>query len=123
MSALNEGRHTGEFILAESPGTLSRDAGTVTVPASTTLSPGYVLGQVSATGKWVPYDDTASDGREVARGVLYSELANEELSPADQTGVVINFGAEVREEDLVWLDDADADAGIVDLAGRYIKAR
>jgi hypothetical protein len=124
MSSETEGRYAGEFILAESPGTLSRDTVTVTVPASTTYTPGTVLGQIAATEAYAPYDDAASDGTETAVGILYGELENESaLAADDMTGVIVNFGAEVRSDDLVWGAGVDEDAGLADLAARYIKAR
>jgi len=123
---LTEGANTGEFILAESPGTISRDKVTVTVPASTTLPPGRVLAQLSADGKYVEYDNSGSDGSEQAAGVLYGELVNDTEAPVDKTGVVINWGAEVRSADLSWksgLSGSDETAGKADLAARGVKAR
>lgn len=38
------------------------------------LRPGLILGQVTATGKWTDYDKSASDGSEVAAGVLIEGL-------------------------------------------------
>lgn len=35
---------------------------------------GIVLGRVTATGLYGPYDNTATDGREVARGFLFGSL-------------------------------------------------
>lgn len=121
--ALTEGKYAGEFILGESPGTISRDTVTVTVPASTTLQPGAVLGQLSASGKYVPYDDAESDGRELAAGILNAELVNATLAPVDETAVIINWGAEVRADDLVWETGVDEDGGIADLAALGIKVR
>lgn len=123
MSELTEGRHTGEFILSELPGTLSRDTVTVDVPASTTLAPGTVLGQISASGYYAQYDDAASDGRETAAAILVGELANDTLGAVDVEGVVIDFGAEVRADDLVWGVGVDEAGGLVDLAALAIKAR
>jgi Na+-transporting NADH:ubiquinone oxidoreductase subunit NqrA len=124
MAELNEGKHTGEFILAEAPGTISRDTVTVTVGAATKLAPGTVLGKLSGTGLYVPYDDSASDGSENAAGILYGELDNSEgIAPADITGVVIDAIAEVREDDLVWGDGVDEAAGLADLLALNIKAR
>lgn len=126
MSTKTEGKHPSEFLVSEAPGTLSRDAVTVTVPASTTLTPGFVLGKLSATGKYVPYDNAGSDGSETAAAVLFDELANDTESGADATGVVINFAAEVRSADLVWADglnDAGKLAGLVDLRTLGVKAR
>lgn len=121
--SLTEGKYTGEFLVAESPGTISRDTVTVTVAASTTLAPGTVLGQIAASGKYVPYDDSYSDGREVAAGVLLGELVNAGGGPAHKTGVIVNWGAEVREDDLIWANGVDETGGLADLAALGIKAR
>jgi hypothetical protein len=124
--ALTEGKHTGEFILSEANGNRSRDNVTVTVPSNTTLSPGHVLAKLSATGKYVEYDNSGSDGSEAAAGVLYGELVNDTGAPVDMDGVVVNQDAEVRSDDLVWktgLVDADKDAGKADLLALGIKAR
>ena len=123
MTTLNEGRYAGEFILTELPGTLSRDVGTVVVPANTTLAPGTVLGRLSASAHYAPYDDANSDGSETACAVLLAEQANAERTPAEATAVVIDFGAEVRADDLVWGDGVDEAGGPIDLAAVAIKAR
>jgi hypothetical protein len=123
VGALTEGQYAAEFILAECPGTISRDSVTVTVAAATTLAPGTVLGQISASGKYVPYDDAASDGRETAAGILYAEAANAAGAPADQDAVIVNFAAEVRADDLAWAEGVDEDAGTADLAALGIKVR
>lgn len=125
MSTKTEGKHTGEFLVSEANGKLSRDQVTVTVPADTTLSPGYVLGQLSATGKYVPYDNTVTDGAEAAAGILYDELVNDDAENAvDKVATIINLNAEVRDADLVWLDEEnDKTAGIADLLALGIKAR
>jgi len=121
-----EGLHNAEFLISESPGYISRDEVTVTVPASTTLRAGTVLAKLSADGKYVEYDNAGSDGSEVAAGVLLAELSNDDVAPADMTGVVINWGAEVRKSSLSWksgLSDGDKSAAYADLAARGIKAR
>lgn len=120
---LSEGKYTAEFLVSEAPGTTSRDTVTVTVPANTTLTPGTVLGQVAATGKYVPYDDANSDGSETAAGVLYAELANATGAPADADGVIVNWSAEVREDDLVFGEGVDETGAKSDLAALGVKAR
>lgn len=126
MASKTEGQHTGEFVLSEANRSLSRDTVTITVPANTVLAPGFVLARLSADGKYVPYDNAGSDGSEAAYGVLYSEVRNDTGAPVDVTGVVVNGVAEVRKADLVWasgLSDSDKNAGIADLATRWIKVR
>jgi len=123
MSALTEGQHTGEFILSEAPGTLSRDTVTVDVPANTTLEAGTVLGQLSGTGHYAPFDETNSDGSETAAGILVGELVNDTDAVDAQEAVLLNLMAEVRADDLVWGDGVDEDAGLADLLALGIKAR
>lgn len=120
---LTEGQHTGEFILSEAPGTRSRDNVTVTVAANTTLAAGAVLGQLSASGKYVEYDDGFSDGREDAAGLLYANVVNDTDAEADFDGVVINTDAEVRADDLQWKAAVNEDKGTADLLALGIKAR
>jgi hypothetical protein len=122
MASNTEGKYNGEFILAECPGTISRSQGTVTVPASTTLSPGQVLGKLTATGKYVPFDNTATDGRESAAGVLYNELVNGTVSAADHAATIIDWSAEVRSSDLAW-GTASSVIGLPQLAALGVKAR
>jgi Bacteriophage lambda head decoration protein D len=123
MTVLTEGPHTGQFILSEANGILSRDNVTVTVPAHTTLEAGTVLGALSGSGHFVPYDDASSDGRETAAAILYAAVLNDTAIPADLEGVVIDCLAEVRAADLVFGDGVDEDAAIASLAQSFIKAR
>ncbi len=125
MPSFTEGRYRAEFILAEAPGTISRETVTVTVAAATTLAPGMVLGKITATGKYVPYNNAAVDGSEVAAGVLHGELKNAGGAPADFKGVIVTRIAEVRKADLNWNGQAQPaiDAGIVDLAARDVLCR
>lgn len=114
--SLTEGKYAGEFLLSEVPdGKISRDTVTVTVPATTTLDPGQVLGKITSTGKYVPVNNDAtpaSDGSQVAAGILYAALVNDGVSPVDMDGVVIDRDAEVRADDLEWgaSDPVDGEA-------------
>jgi hypothetical protein len=124
MAALTEGVYQGEFVQAESPGKISRDVVTVTVAASTILSPGQVLGKYSSSGKYVPVDSSDSLGNEVAAAILFSICDNSaSLSSADFTdAVVINFGAEVRDGALIWGTSNEA-TGKTQLATNGVKVR
>ena len=124
--SLSEGQHTGEFILAEPEPQISREKATVTIAASTKLEPGHVLAQLAADGNYVEYDNTGTDGSETAVAVLYGELENKELVPADIKGVVIARLAAVRKADLQWASGllaADKTAAYADLASVFIIAR
>lgn len=126
MGEKTELAHAGEFLVSEGNGTISRDKGTVTVPASSTLQAGTVLGQLSADDSFVQYDNAETDGREDAAGVLYNELVNEDTEEADVEATVIVRDAEVREDDLIFEDGTSAEdiaAALVDLKALGIIAR
>jgi len=126
MSTKTEGKHNLEFLVSEANGYRSRDKVTVTVPANTTLAPGYVLAKLSATGKFVPYDNSGSDGSEAAAGVNANELVNATGSPLDVVATVFVRHAEVRDADLEWegtVDSTGKTAGKADLAAIGIIAR
>jgi len=127
MSALTEGQHTGEYILSEAEGFLSRENVTVTIPTATKLGAGLVLGKLTATGKYVPYDNAGGDGSDVAAAVLYDNLDNSAgVAPLDVVAVVHIRDCEVRKGSLVWasgLVDADKTAAYADLAVEHVIAR
>jgi hypothetical protein len=51
MTVLTQGNQTGEFLLSEADGQLSRENVTVTVAGAVALPSGTVLGKITATGK------------------------------------------------------------------------
>jgi hypothetical protein len=79
------------------------DAALCTFP----LAKGQVMGKVTLTGLFGPYDNGASDGREVAYGVLDEELAADMVSatPQNITGIVGVMGT-AYESACVGLDAA-----------------
>jgi hypothetical protein len=89
MPTLQEGRHAGEFIVAEGNGTISRES--VTLLSGEDLDAGAVLGKVTASGKFKALDPAAIDG-----------------SAADTEGVAIVRLAEVHGGELVWPDGITA---------------
>lgn len=127
MEPKSEGQHTGEFLLSEVDKLISRENVTVTVGAETKLEAGHVLAELSATGKYVEYDNAGTDGSEIAAGVLYAEIDNTEgLAPADFDGVAIVRMAAVRKDDLKWNSGVDASgktAAYADLATAFVIAR
>ena len=123
MAALTETQHTGEFVLSEANGTRSRETVTVTVPTGG-LEAGSVLGQLAVGGKYVPYANADTDGRETAVAVLYSDLSGE--GAGDVSAAVIARDAEVRTADLKYLSGTSANdqaAALVELAAVGIIAR
>jgi hypothetical protein len=115
MTILTEGKHTGEFILSEGNGTISREEVTVAAAAAA-LAAGTVMGKITASGKYVAYNNAASDGSEVAAGILYTNVPD---SAADQKAVIIARQAEVLNSALTGIDAP----GKVDLAALGIIVR
>ncbi len=99
MPELQEGRYAGEFIVSEGNGTISRES--ITVLSGETLEAGAVLGKVTASGKYKALDPAASDGSQVAVGILYDAV---DASAADAECVAIMRLAEVNAAELVWPD-------------------
>jgi hypothetical protein len=125
--SLSEGQYAGEFIIAECHEQITREKVTVTVGTATKLQAGHVLAKLSATGKYVEYDNTGTDGSESAAAVLYATLDNSAGgAPADFTGVIVARIAAVRKADLQWNSGVDASgktAAYADLAAKLIIAR
>jgi hypothetical protein len=100
MTTFTEGLHTAEFLLSEGNGSISREQVTLAAAAAE-LAPGTLLGKITASGKYVAYSNAASDGSEVAAGVLYAKAPD---SAADQKIVIIARQAEVASYALIGLD-------------------
>lgn len=122
-ATFTEGSLPWEFLVTEAPGHISRRNITLSVAASTTLDPGTVLGKVTSSGKYVPWDDSWSDGRETVAGVLAGEAVNDAAEVADVEGVAIVGVAEVRSDDLVWEDGVSESAGQAGLEALHIRVR
>lgn len=98
--AMTEARRTGEFLISEASGTRSRSEVTIAAAAGALVA-GTVLGKITATQKYVAYNNAASDGSEVAAGVLYA--AAPDLA-VDQKAVAFVRDCEVAEMRLTGLD-------------------
>jgi len=113
MPELTEGMHAGEFIASEANGSRSREV--VTIDTGDLVA-GQVLGVITASGKYVAFNQDAVDGSEVAAAILYD---NTDASTADQEAVAIVRDAEVNGNDLTWpsdIEDAEKTAAIAQLA-------
>ena len=86
-----------DFVLSEAEGFRSRDNVVVT-QTGTEIKSGTVVSKLTATGKYVVYDDVGTDGSEVAAGVLYTHLP---ASTGDVKAVVFNADCEVRRGALI----------------------
>lgn len=108
-----EGIYAGEFLISESDdGSISRDA-VVIASGQGVLEAGAVLGKIALTGKFAAYDNSASDGTQVAAGVLYSKV---DATSADIDAVAVTRLAEVKTSLLSFKSDQDATAKAAALA-------
>lgn len=72
------------------------------------LNKGTVLGKITASGKWASYDNTASNGLEVASGVLLEDV---DASTVDRAALVLVRGpAIVKTNGLSWNPQNDSTA-------------
>ncbi|AZE04187.1 head decoration protein [Pseudomonas chlororaphis] len=101
MTTQREPMHAGEFLLSEGAGTISREA--INVQAGPALEPGQILGLVTATGEFAPYNPTAEDGSENAQAILYGPLGESDVVRRGRAVVRL---AEVSEAHLTGLDPA-----------------
>ncbi len=119
--ALTEALRPGEFILSEANGSISREE--VTIASGQNLAAGTVVGKVSASGKYIAYDDDNADGSQTAAGILYAAV---DATSADKKGVIIARHAEVVTSLLTFVatnDAGDITAGKADLAALQIILR
>lgn len=83
---------------------------------------GVVLGRVTATGLYEPYDNAAADGTEVAAGFLVEDVPYDRDSTANLAGALMWWG-EVVEAFLPapWVvpNDAATTAAKADLASKF----
>jgi len=109
-----ESMHAGEFLLSEGAGNISREA--INVAAGPALEPGQILGLVTATSEFAPYQPTAEDGTENAVAILYGPLGESDVA---RRGRAIVRLAEVSETHLTGLDPAAEKA----LAAHFVIVR
>lgn len=109
-----ESMHAGEFLLSEGAGNISREA--INVAAGSALEPGQILGLVTASSEFAPYQPTAEDGTENAVAILYGPLGESDVA---RRGRAIVRLAEVSEAHLTGLDPAAEKA----LAAHFVIVR
>jgi hypothetical protein len=120
MAALTE-RRPATHVVAELGGELSRD--TVTIAAGQVLPAGAVLGEVLASGEYAAFDPAATDGTEVAAGILYEAV---DAASGPRPAVIHTWTCAVQADRLVWkagLTEADHVAALSTLALRGVRAR
>lgn len=98
MAVLTEARHTGEFVISEGNGHISRDTITIASGAGVVRA-GTVLGKVTASGKYLPSPATGATGEQVATVVNIYEV---DATSADVTVAAITRNAEINGNTLAY---------------------
>lgn len=110
----------GRFLISEANDWRSRDEAVVDASGGA-LKSGTVLGQVTATGKYVAHAPGAADGSEGAAAILLLSTEEEEAKYT-----IIARDAEVNGDKLVYADgisDGDKDSANAALADAGIVVR
>jgi hypothetical protein len=97
-TVFTESMNLGDLLKYEAPNLYSRDR--VTVAAGQNLPLGAVIGVVTATGKVKQIDPSATDGTQVAAGVLMQACDAALAERAD--GLIVARHAIVSEHALQW---------------------
>ena len=69
------------------------------------IKAGTVMGVITASGKYAKYDDAHVDGTEVAKAILYEDVALSDVIAADKNVSIWLHGI-FKEADLTGLDAA-----------------
>lgn len=75
---------------------------------------GLALGKITATGKYGPYSNAASDGTEVLAGFLMTAIDAPSVNTIDPQGALLWHGAVIEAKLPIAVDSA----GKADVAGR-----
>lgn len=122
MVAKTDHLGAGAFIKSEGNGDISRDT-LVIVSGSGKLLAGTVLGKITASGKYKPYDNDAVDGSQTAAAILVYDV---DATSADATAVGLVRLAEVWTSRLVWASSvllAEKAPAYVELAAANVFVR
>lgn len=81
----------------------------VVLPANYGISPilsaGLIMGKITASGNWAPWDPQASDGSQTAAGILFNET---DASQTNAPITVITRECEVNGSELIYAPGATA---------------
>ena len=98
MTAITNDLTLGDLLKYEEENLYSRDQ--VTVVNGQNLKLGAVIGRVSATQKVKALDPSATDGSEIAAGVVLQSI---DASSAEKTnGLIVSRQAIVADHALIW---------------------
>ena len=122
MPVITEGLNLGDLLKYEAPNLYSRDQ--VTVAAGQNLVLGTVVGIDATTAKVKQIDPAATDGTEVAVGVLATSIDASLIDRED--GILIARHAVVADHSLTWpagITSLDKAAAIAQLKAAGVLVR
>lgn len=122
MPTLTEGKHEGEFIGELAMG-IGYHADQITLLSGQNLVAGAVLGRVTASGKYVAFNNINADGSQTVAGILVPD-ANATAGDVT-TRALVRGPAIINKNDLTWAAGVDAGeqaAAITALLALGIKA-
>lgn len=91
--------NNGHFVQSEANGTQSREQ--ILLYRGARVEAATVMGKITASGLWKPLDLAASDGSEVAAGILWS--TRDALAGADtRRSVAMVRDCDVNGKELIW---------------------
>lgn len=115
-------KHSSEWLKHELDPELFREEVTILAGVGNLVT-GTVMGKVTATGKWKPHTDGASDGTETAAGVLLHGV--DASGGSDVKGVLVTRNAKIAPAALSWHSSVNnqtkKDAALVELAALGFK--
>jgi hypothetical protein len=121
-TVFTESMNLGDLLKYEAPNLYSRDR--VTVAAGQNLPLGAVIGVVTATGKVKQIDPSATDGTQVAAGVLMQAC---DAALAERTdGLIVARHAIVADHALQWpsgITTAEQQAAVAQLKSLGVLVR
>lgn len=100
---LEENRGRAFHVVSEANGFRSREQ--VTILADEVLKVGTVLGKITASGKYVAWNEDAADGSEDAAAVLYDAV---DATGEDKQATVHIRDCELLDAELIFSETADA---------------
>ena len=106
MASYTEPTRPLESVAYEAPFNYSRDTVTIASGAGV-VKANTVLGKITASGKYTPYDDGSTDGSETAAAISLYEV---DATSADVTVAAITRLAIMKLDALNWHADVDATA-------------
>lgn len=99
-----------EIFYAMEPDPLIKGGTIAQVSAGAVIASGTLMGRITASGKWAPYDDGASNGLQTARAVLWGHV---DTTQGDVEGNLI-FSGVLKYDQLTGIDAN----GITDLGAK-----